>query len=376
MEISWTNLFGKYDRELRQVAYCLRKQFYSMQRLGHSATFGDVEGELVYMLIREIQPEVVFEISPHAGWSTNYILASLTANSKGTLHSFEILSEIKGVPTEQVIRSNQWHQWDQKRLVVHIGDARQAVFDVNGPVNFLLLDSCHEDWFAKWYIETVFPRVSGPVIIQDIAFMDELEPSSEARYVWAWADRERIQLTLLGSIEASLEQTGLRSGYAERRALRCNSVMFELPPLQRRGLPIFADSPEMWVEQAQSAIKRGDYATGDRFLNQTTSYLLHTPTRVNRHRLFLHAGKLYNQMGETGEAQRCFQRALGVVLQADVQQRIKGMAELVGLYVTHSKWRLAMQTGALILFEPGARLNLMKRVISLFQALLRAILRK
>jgi predicted O-methyltransferase YrrM len=376
MEVSWTDLFGKYDRELRQAAYCLRKQFHAMQRLGHGATFGDVEGELVYILIRETRPEVVFEISPHAGWSTNYVLAALTANRKGTLHSFEILPEIKGVPTEQVIRRNQWHQWDQNRLVVHIGDARQAIFDVNGPVNFLLLDSCHEDWFAKWYIEAVFPRVSGPVIIQDIAFVDELEPSSEARYVWAWADGERIQLTLFGSIEASLEHTGLRSGYAERRALRSNSVMFEFPSPQRGDPPKLVDSPEMWVGQAQSAIKRGDYATGDRFLNQTTSYLMHKPTRGSRHRLFLQAGKFYDQMGETGEAQRCFQRALGVVLQADAQQRIKGMAELVGLYVTHSKWRLAMQTGALILFEPGARLNLMKRVISLFQALLRAILRK
>ena len=268
---------------------------------------------------------------------------------------------------------NQWHQWDQKRLVVHIGDARQTVFDVDGPVNFLLLDSCHEDWFAEWYIETVFPRVSGPVIIQDIAFMDQVEPSSEARYVWAWADREHIQLTLLGSIEASLEPTGLRSGYAERRALRSNSVMFGLPPLQRGGLPELADSPETWVEQAESAITRGDYAAGDRFLNQTATYLLHTPARVNRHRLFLRAGKCYKQMGEIDEAQRCFQRALGVVVQADAQQRIKGMAELVGLYVSRRKWRLAMQTGALILFEPGARLNLIKKVLSLLKVPLKVL---
>ncbi len=342
-----------------------------MQHLGYGATFGDIEGELVYMLIRETQPEVVFEISPHAGWSTNYILASLTANGKGTLHSFEILREIRGLPTEDVIRSNQWHQWDQKRLVIHIGDARQTVFDVKLPINFLLLDSCHEDWFAKWYVETVFPRVAGFVVVQDIAFRDQLEPSSEARYVWDWANRERIQLTLLGSIEASLDHTGLRSGYAERRALRSNSIMFEFPTLQRGGLPKLADSPEMWVEQAKRAIAERDYATGDRLLNETASCLLHNPARVNRHRLFFQAGELYKEMGEISEAQRCFQRALGVVLQSDPQQRIKGMGELVDLCVAHSRWRLAMQTGVLILFEPGARLNLLRKVISLFKVLLR-----
>jgi len=107
MEISWTDLFRKYDSELCQVAQFLRRQFHTMQRLGQGTTFGDVEGELVYMLIRETRPEVVFEISPHAGWSTNYLLGALTANDKGILHSFEILPAIKGVPTEQVIRGNR-----------------------------------------------------------------------------------------------------------------------------------------------------------------------------------------------------------------------------------------------------------------------------
>ncbi len=56
-------------------------------------------------------------------------------------------------------------------------------------------------------MEVFWTDLSGPVIIQDIASVDELEPSLEARYVWAWADEERIQLTLFGSIEASLEHT-------------------------------------------------------------------------------------------------------------------------------------------------------------------------
>lgn len=164
----------------------MREQFHAMQRRGHGTIFGDVEGELMYLLIRETQPDIAFEISPNAGWSTNYILAALTANQKGTLHSFELLTKLKGKPIEEVIRTNQHPEWDQNRFVLHVGDARQTVPLVPGTVDFLLIDSCHEDWFAEWYIQTVFPRVNGPAIVQDIAFVDEPVLSSDAEHFWAW----------------------------------------------------------------------------------------------------------------------------------------------------------------------------------------------
>lgn len=61
-------------------------------------------------------------------------------------------------------------------------------------------------------------------------------------------------------------------------------------------------------------------------------------TRVNRHRLFCEASQLYAHLGESGESQRCFQRALGVVVQADRQQRLKGLTELFEPLVAHHRW--------------------------------------
>ena len=376
MQLDFTDLYRKYDNELRQVARRLREQYHFMQRQGYGTTFGDVEGELMYMLIREIQPEIAFEISPNVGWSTNYILAALTANGKGILHSFELLPTIKGRPTEQVIRSNQCPQWDQQRLIIHIGDARQTVPRVDGTINFLLIDSCHEDWFAEWYITTVFPRVNGSVIVQDIAFVDQLEPSSEARYVWAWAESQNIQLALVGSVEVELERMGVRAGYAERRGLRCNSVIFWLPALQRGDLPELVDSPESWIKQARSALAGGHYLTADRLLSQAIASLLRMPTRVNRHRLFFQAGWCYVQMDEDGEAQRCFQRALGVVVQADTQQRVKGIPECLELSTRHRQWRLVGQTLSLILLEPRTWPRAIQRISTLARALARKLLRK
>ena len=199
--IDFPKLYERYTDELRSVGIRLRDVYHRMQRRGDGTAFGDMEGECLYLLLREQKPDVVFEISPNAGWSTNYILAALTANQKGVLHSFEVLTRYRGRPIEAIIRGNQHPDWDQRRLHVHIGDARQTTEAVGGPIDFLFLDSCHEAWFAQWYIATLFPRVSGLVLIQDIAFLDQLEASSEAQHMWQWLQQQQIRPLLVGFME-------------------------------------------------------------------------------------------------------------------------------------------------------------------------------
>ena len=46
------------------------------------ATFSDFDGEIMYCLIREIQPKVFFEISPDCGYSSIYITSALKKNRK------------------------------------------------------------------------------------------------------------------------------------------------------------------------------------------------------------------------------------------------------------------------------------------------------
>ncbi|MGK7873249.1 MAG: class I SAM-dependent methyltransferase [Xenococcaceae cyanobacterium] len=375
-QLNFIELSKKYDNELCQVARNLREKFHIMQSQGYGTTFGDVEGEIMYMVIRETQPEIAFEISPNAGWSSNYILAALSANGKGTLHSFELLPRMQGKPTEEVIRGNQCSQWEQQRLVIHIGDARETVPSVKETINFLLIDSCHEDWFAEWYVNTVFPRVEGPVIVQDIAFVDQMERSSESEYVWTWAQSKHIQPTLIGAVEADIERVGLRAGYPERRGLRSNSIHFWLPMPQSGELPVLAESPADWLEQARKAIAENDYSAADLLLNQAVASLMRSPTRVNRHRLFFQAGECYAQMDEGSEAQRCFQRALGVVLQADTQQRLKGLPECFESSLRHRQWRQVGQTFLLMLLEPKTWLRAIQIVPNLARTLVRKILKK
>ena len=362
----WTALYGKYHDELRGLAKRLRRQYHLMQAHGYLATFGDVEGEILYMLLRESHPETVFEISPNAGWSTNYILAALTANAHGVVHSFELSRTLRGRPTETIIREHQAPEWDQSRLIVHLGDARTTTTEVPDTIDALFLDSCHEAFFARWYLDTLFPRVRGPVLIQDIAFVDGLEPSTEAQEVWAWAKREQVALELVGAVEASMRGSSARRGLVERRGLRCNSIVLTLPappgePGEVGALPTFEErGPEGLIRRA---LRPSDGDDPEALLDEAVRTLLWSSDRTHRHRGLIDAAIAYRRLGEPQEAARCFQRALGLALTSDPQSRAKALVELLRPYATHRQWRLLVLALGAGWLERRSRTQLLRKLV-------------
>lgn len=357
-------LYRKYEQELFDVCGALRSQYHRMQAQGWEAGFGDCEGELLYMLTRELRPERVFEISPFTGWSTNYLLAALTANGHGTLHSFELLERWRGQPMEQVIRGNQHVRWDQSRLVVHLGDAREETQKVPGSIDLLFMDSCHEAWFAQWYLEMLVPRVSGAVFIQDVAFADGLEPSGEADVVWHWLAERKVRFQLAGLMEEDPRICEVRSALPERRLLRANSVWFQWPAgVAQNGAPVQWDTPSL-DEQCRDAVTRGDRAEADRLLSRRVQSLLRSPHVGNRHRELIRIAQAYRSVGIFDEAERCFQRALGVSLAGDPQQRAKALGELVRPLVAHRQWRRAGVALAAAMLEPRARREMFHRAVA------------
>lgn len=161
-------IHGLYDSYMADlVPFCERMVNHRREVCdkGYSCDFSDRESELLYLLIRELKPETVVEISPCHGYSTNYILAALTHNNKGRVYSFEIIENVAGVAIEDVIRGNILEGLDQKRLELCIGDATLSY--IPDP-DFLFLDSCHEAWFSAWYVNEL---VGKPKIcfVHDIA---------------------------------------------------------------------------------------------------------------------------------------------------------------------------------------------------------------
>ncbi len=149
------SLYRDYGEELEVFCKKMVLHRQSLIEEGYSCDFSDRESELLYLLIRDLKPEVVVEISPCHGYSTNYILAALTANQKGELHSYEIVEFVKGKPIKDVIFDNQHESVDIARLNLHVGDATKKT--IPDP-DFLFIDSAHEAWFSGWYFLSLVTR--------------------------------------------------------------------------------------------------------------------------------------------------------------------------------------------------------------------------
>src|SRR5262245_21224264 len=99
-------LYEKYRQELIDLTEQMQGTYRTMTQAGYGAAFGDVEGEMLYLLVREFRPRLIYEISPNAGYSTNYLLAAITRNGAGRIEGFELEPQLLGRPTDQVIRSH------------------------------------------------------------------------------------------------------------------------------------------------------------------------------------------------------------------------------------------------------------------------------
>lgn len=128
----------------------------------------DIEAELTYLRLRDRKPGTVVEISPCGGWSTTWILHALRDNGRGVLHSFDLVDlSKKNVPADLAL--GRWH--------FNQCDVTQETNRIPTEIDYLFIDSDHSESFARWYLETLFPRLkpNTPVSVHDIFFTDQAD---------------------------------------------------------------------------------------------------------------------------------------------------------------------------------------------------------
>jgi predicted O-methyltransferase YrrM len=224
-------LWDKYSRELAALSVPMAAKLTEMQAAGYGVGFGDLEGELLYILVREQKPEIIYEISPNCGYSTNYLLAAVTRNGTGRVESFEMNEAFNGVPIRDVIRGNLIGLCDPARHHVTIGDARVESLRrlAEGIPSFTLIDSCHDDYFAEFYVKALLPRLTGTVVIQDILHFDPRpEGSTESFYLLSYLYETGNSFLPFALYEDTLMASPARAGIARRRPLRSNTIALSL----------------------------------------------------------------------------------------------------------------------------------------------------
>lgn len=154
-------LYQTYGQDLVAVREEQRSLYQSLTSRGIWCQFDDIEAELLYLFIREMDAGMAVEIASGPGWSTSWMLQALRAMEAGALRSFDKNCNTPDFVPAKLAKPG----W---RFV------KQDIQEVSGAlpeqVDFLLVDTDHQPELVDWIIEHIFPlvRSGGRVAVHDV----------------------------------------------------------------------------------------------------------------------------------------------------------------------------------------------------------------
>lgn len=164
VERSLAEALARYGEELRHLRAWARMR---NERAWFPATgmYDWIEAQILYLLLRHLQPTVVVEISPNFGYSTGVMLLALHANRHGTLWSFDLEDRFHHVASRTFDQAGI----DRSRQRFVAGDVRRNQA-LPATIDVLFMDSDHSYDFARWYQSALIPRVrpGGLVHVHDV----------------------------------------------------------------------------------------------------------------------------------------------------------------------------------------------------------------
>jgi len=172
-----TDLYDKYGSEIAAFRPTMR----SWCQRTKSCKFTDFEVELLYMLIRHVKPQKVFEMAPNKGFSTHWILKALTTNDDTSrLYSYDIHNT--SVPLMSEDFKERWHFMlgDYQDLL----KTKELIMD---GFDFIFIDALHTEEFSRGYCRNLLlPHKERAVVaIHDIV-ADEFGGGRESSEVYKY----------------------------------------------------------------------------------------------------------------------------------------------------------------------------------------------
>lgn len=125
---------------------------------------GHLQGRVLSMLSKMIQPERVLEIGTYTGYSALCLAEGLSAIGK--LHTIECDDEL-----EDFIRENIESSPFKEQLVLHIGDAKMLIPEIDEMFDLVFLDADKREY--QVYYDAIFPKLKiGGFMLVDNTLWD------------------------------------------------------------------------------------------------------------------------------------------------------------------------------------------------------------
>ena len=123
---------------------------------------GHLQGRVLSMLSKLVMPKLVVEVGTFTGYSAICLAEGLSASGK--LITMEINDELREMAEKYFAEAGH-----ADKIEMQIGDARELIQKIDGPVDLAFIDADKENYPVYWKL--LFPKLrSGGLIIADNVF--------------------------------------------------------------------------------------------------------------------------------------------------------------------------------------------------------------
>lgn len=125
---------------------------------------GHVQGKILYMLCKMIQPKRILELGTYTGYSA--LSMSFALDDDAILHTIEIRDEQEEIITKYIEKANQ-----QNKIKCHFGDAKKIIPNIDDKFDLVFIDADKREYSNYYHL--VFNKLnSGGYIIADNILWD------------------------------------------------------------------------------------------------------------------------------------------------------------------------------------------------------------
>jgi predicted O-methyltransferase YrrM len=158
----------------REIFRSLPPAEFSRRRDEFLLPVGEATAQLMQILIEAAQSRTVVEVGTSYGYSTVW-LSDAARKAGGTLHTLELSQEKADYARERIERAGL-----ASSVVFHVGDARELIAAMKGPIDFVLLD-LWKDLYIPCF-DLIYPKLSkGALVVADNMLEPEgVRPQAEA----------------------------------------------------------------------------------------------------------------------------------------------------------------------------------------------------
>jgi predicted O-methyltransferase YrrM len=122
---------------------------------------GHLQGKVLEMISKMIQPEKILELGTYTGYSAICLAKGL--QESGVLHSIEINDELEDIILKYIKKANLG-----EKIKLHFGDARNIIPEINEQFDLVFIDADKREYIEYYNIVFDYVKPGGFILADNV----------------------------------------------------------------------------------------------------------------------------------------------------------------------------------------------------------------